>query len=632
MAKVNVLPPHGGMGLINRMIPEIEREHFVEKVLKHKVYTISDADLATFYRIADGTLSPLEGPMNSAEFNQVLDTETIERDGKAYSWTIPMAFPISKQDSEAFEVGEEVAVKNQHGVIIGGLEISDIYPFDKAKYNKVVYGTERTDHPGPRIMNDDPRDYLIGGKIWAIPKHRHNMYGKYMLTPKETRTLFQERKWERIVAFQTRNALHRAHEYTMVHAMETLTKEGIFAGVVLNPLVGAIKKDDVPAEVRMKTYEALLQNNLLGYGDTDEEFWNTQKYQLRDNVILVGLDIKMFYAGPKEAVMHAIYRQNHGFTDIIIGRKHADAPFDDGEAVWGDFDAQEIFEKLSGELQIKPFKVGFAAYMEELGRVGLLEKYESKGYKTVRISGKDLRKKLEESEDVDERIMRAPIASILSSYYKTQQARKKEEEEIKGKNLTWHDTKIDKKQREIANNHRAAVLWFTGLSGSGKSTIAVELQKQLFARGHNVYVLDGDNVRQGLNKNLGFSPEDRTENIRRIGEVAKLFADAGFLAITSFISPYRKDRDNVRNSLPQGDFVEIFVKTSVEECEKRDPKGLYKKARAGEIPEFTGISAPYEEPENPELIVDTVNESKEESAGFVVQWLEERRYIPYKVV
>ncbi len=197
----------------------------------------------------------------------------------------------------------------------------------------------------------------------------------------------------------------------------------------------------------------------------------------------------------------------------------------------------------------------------------------------------------------------------------------------KAQNITWVDTVISKEQREKITGHKSAVIWLTGLSGSGKSTIAVGLQKCLFARGSQTYILDGDNVRHGLNKNLGFSPEDREENIRRIGEVAKLFSHAGFLAITSFISPYRKDRNEARAILEKGDFIEIFVKASLEECEKRDPKGLYKKARSGEIKEFTGVSAPYEEPLNPELVIDTNSSTVEECVVQIVGYLEERGYI-----
>jgi len=197
----------------------------------------------------------------------------------------------------------------------------------------------------------------------------------------------------------------------------------------------------------------------------------------------------------------------------------------------------------------------------------------------------------------------------------------------KSTNVTWHDTEITKQDREQRNGHKGIVIWMTGLSGCGKSTVATELQKELFGRGCRVFILDGDNVRHGLNGDLGFSPEDREENIRRIGEVAKLFADAGTIAITSFISPYRKDRDRNRGLLKEGEFVEIFVKASLEVCEERDPKGLYKKARAGIIPEFTGISAPYEEPLNPELVIETDKLSVEESAQKIIDYLVENGII-----
>lgn len=624
MTKAKIPPAHGGCGLINRIVPEVERDSFIAKATKYKVYNISNADLSLFNRIADGGLSPLEGPMHQAEFNKVLKDETIERGNKQYAWTIPIAFPISKSEAKAFEIGETIVVKNEYGVIVGTLEISDIYPFEKEVYNKSVYGTERKDHPGPRIVNEDSRDYLLGGKIWALPALDHPVYGKYMLSPEETRNLFKERGWERILAFQTRNPLHRAHEYALVYGAEQLSKGGSFCGVVLNPLVGATKSDDVPADVRMRTYEALIKNRLLGYGDKDDQFWKDKGYDLSEQFMLVGLDMKMFYAGPKEAVMHAIYRQNYGFTDIVIGRKHADAPFDDGKAVWGDFDAQEKFSQLKGELVTEPFKVGFAAYFQEIGRVGLVKEFKDKGYQQISISGKELRKKLQASEAVDERIMRKPVAEILVEFYAKQ---KEATAAIKSTNITWHETGISKQDREKRNRHQAAVLWFTGLPSSGKSTVAVELQALLFERGYNVYLLDGDNVRHGLNSNLGFSPEDRQENIRRISEVAKLFCDAGFLVITSFISPYRKDRDKARSLLKKGDFIEVFVKADLSVCEARDPKGLYKKARSGVIKQFTGVSAPYEEPQQAEIVIDTGVLSKEDSASTILTYLSQEGYI-----
>ncbi|QGH36614.1 adenylyl-sulfate kinase [Gracilibacillus salitolerans] len=195
------------------------------------------------------------------------------------------------------------------------------------------------------------------------------------------------------------------------------------------------------------------------------------------------------------------------------------------------------------------------------------------------------------------------------------------------KNIVWHDSVVSKQDRSRQNDHQSPVLWFTGLSGSGKSTITVELEKALFEKGIRSYRLDGDNIRHGLNNNLGFSPEDRKENIRRIGEVAKLLNDAGLITLTAFISPYREDRDNVRNLLADGDFIEVYVKCSLESCEARDPKGLYQKARAGEIKGFTGIDAPYEEPEQPELVIDTENKSVDEAVAEIIEYLEIRSYI-----
>ncbi|MCJ1765420.1 adenylyl-sulfate kinase [Mammaliicoccus sciuri] len=194
-------------------------------------------------------------------------------------------------------------------------------------------------------------------------------------------------------------------------------------------------------------------------------------------------------------------------------------------------------------------------------------------------------------------------------------------------NITWHDSEVTKAQRQECNGHKSVVIWFTGLSGSGKSTISVALEKALFEQNITSYRLDGDNIRHGLNQNLGFSPEDRKENIRRIGEVGKLMVDAGVVTMTAFISPYEEDRNTVREILEDGEFIEVFTKCSLDECESRDPKGLYKKARSGEIKEFTGINAPYEEPSNPEIVIDTENESVEESVEKIVAYLKENQYL-----
>jgi sulfate adenylyltransferase len=254
---------------------------------------------------------------------------------------------------------------------------------------------------------------LVGGEIRICPPKKNPEYGEFVLTPQQTRELFRKKGWQRVVAFQTRNALHRAHEYALVAGIERLTRDGFFAGAVLNPLIGETKGDDIDAATRMRTYRALIDNKVIGQGDKDEDVWKKVGYDLTDQLLLIGLDIKMFYAGPKEAVMHAIYRQNYGFTDIVIGRKHADAPYDDGTDIWDGLAAQRKFDELRGELVIKPVKVGFAAFFEELGRVGLVEEYAPKGFKTVSISGRDLREQLRAGKLPDPRIMRPETARVL---------------------------------------------------------------------------------------------------------------------------------------------------------------------------------------------------------------------------
>ncbi len=410
----DLIPPHGGVSEpVDRQVPAGEAAEFRRQVAGHKRVPVSDADLSTLYRLGDGGLSPLTGPMDRATFDRVLDDEVIVQNGKAYAWTIPLSFPVDKAQAGTLRAGETVGVTNSTGDLVGSLTIQDIFPFDKPRYLKSVYGTERTDHPGARMILSDPRDVLLGGTVRVLPQPKHPEYGDLILSPRETRALFRQRGWQRVVAFQTRNPLHRAHEYALVAGLERLTREGHFAGAVLNPLVGETKGDDVDAATRMRTYRALIDNKALGEGDKDEALWRQAGCDLTDRLLLLGLDIKMFYAGPKEAIMHAIYRQNFGFTDLVIGRKHADAPYDDGTDIWDGLAAQRKFDQLKGELLIKPVKIGFAAFYEELGRVGLVDECGPKGYKQVTISGRELREKLRSGVLPDARVMRPETARIL---------------------------------------------------------------------------------------------------------------------------------------------------------------------------------------------------------------------------
>jgi sulfate adenylyltransferase len=379
---------------------------------------VNEVDRTTLYRIADGTLSPLTGPMGKADYDSVLGKGSIERDGKDWAWTIPIILPVTDAEAATCTAGAKVSLVDEAGNAFGTLTVSDCYAWDKAAFIKAVYRTERTDHPGAKLWLGDDRSQLVGGEIVLAPAEDSRPFAGRVMGPNQTRALIQERGWEQSIAFQTRNPLHRAHEYALVYGAEVILRDtGKKTGVVLNPLVGQLKGDDVPATTRMETYEALVANRYLGEGDKDEELWSSKGQDLNDQLELVGLDMRMYYGGPAEAVMHAIYRQNLGFTHFIIGRKHADAPYEDGTAIWGDFDAQEVFNQLGGDLQIKTVNVGFAAYFEEIGRVGLME--DNKENTSVFISGTKVRSQLTAGEFPDPRIMRESTARILVDYYKT---------------------------------------------------------------------------------------------------------------------------------------------------------------------------------------------------------------------
>ncbi len=384
-----------------------------------KSINVNDVDRATLYRIADGTLSPLTGPMGVSDYESVLDRKAIERDGALWAWTIPIILPLTEEEAVACQPGSTVQLMGADGESFGILTVSSCYDWDKERFLEAVYGTERTDHEGARMWLADERTQLVGGNILLTPSVDERPFAKYIMGPSLTRQLIEEKGWEQSVAFQARNPLERSHEYALVHGAEVILRStGKKTGVVLNPLVSQLNIEDVPSAIRMETYEALIEERILGKGDADVELWKSKDQNLNDNLALVGLDMRMYFAGPAEAVMHAIYRQNLGFTHFIIGRKHAGAHFDDDAPLWRDFEAQQIFESLEGQLGIRTVNVGFAAYFEEIGRVGLVS--ENQGNTAVAISGNKLRENLAAGEMPDARLMRETTASILVDYYKTQ--------------------------------------------------------------------------------------------------------------------------------------------------------------------------------------------------------------------
>ena len=416
MSQQDLVPVHGGLTEpVDRIVSFKDQAVFLSEAGGLPSIRVTDADLSTIYRIADGALSPLTGPMKKAAFDLSLDEKVILSEGGRYAWTIPISLPLTDAEAGTLSTGGACAVTTEAGNIVAIIEDLEVFDWDKPKYLQCVYGTERVDHPGGRIVDNDDRGKLIGGTLRALPQPRNSAYGEFMLSPRMTREFIRGKKWERALAFQTRNPLHRAHEYALVYGVESLTAAGHFAGAVLNPLMGELKGDDVPAATRMLCYRRLHGEGLLGEGDKDQAIWDKAGYDISDVFELIGLDIKMFYGGPSEAIMHGIYRQNYGFSDIVIGRKHADAPFEDGEAIWGDFDAHEIFDKLPGDLSIQACKVGFAAFYESLGRVDLTERHKDE--KPFGISGTKVRSMLQAGERPDPRIMRPETSDVLIEAY-----------------------------------------------------------------------------------------------------------------------------------------------------------------------------------------------------------------------
>ncbi len=416
-ADVDLVPVHGGLREpVDRVVPLSQRARFVAEAEKLPTLQVNRADLSTVYRLGDGTLSPLEGPMNAESWHRVLDEGVVLSEGGRYAWGIPLSLPATDAEAASLAPGAAAAVRDAAGGVVAILEDLDVFDWDKIKYVKGVYGTDRFDHPGGRMVETDQRTKLVGGRIRTLPQVPDPAWGGAMLSPRLTRALIRERKWQRALAFQTRNPLHRAHEYALVAGAERLTGEGYFTGVVLNPLVGELKGDDVPAATRMRCYRELHDRGLLGQGDKDEGLWKRAGYDITEVFEVIALDIKMFYGGPREAMMHAVYRQNHGFSDLVIGRKHADAPYEDGSPIWGDFEAQEIFDSLPGELHLKPCKIGFAAFYESMGRVDLTERHGEE--KPFSISGTQVRAQLKSGEPPDPRILRPEIAKILIEAYR----------------------------------------------------------------------------------------------------------------------------------------------------------------------------------------------------------------------
>ena len=519
--------------------------------------------------LMNGGFYPLNGFLNEKDYFSVLENMRMADNSL---WPIPINLDVSKIFAKDLKINQKISLRDPEGVILAILEISDIYTPNKEKEAELVFGTNDIAHPSVNYLHNKAGDVYLGGKIIGIQPVVHYDFRAIRDTPNELRSFFQKVGWDRIVAFQTRNPLHRAHqELTFKAAKEAQ------ANLLIHPVVGMGKPGDIDHFTRVRCYEAVIN----------------QYPATTTSMSLLNLAMRM--AGPREAIWHGLIRKNHGCTHLIIGRDHAGPGTDrNGDSFYGPYDAQKLFKEYEDEMGIEMVDFKHMVYVQERAQYEPFEEIKDKDKITVlNISGTELRRRLNEGLDIPEWFS---FPSVVKELRKTKPARSKQ----------------------------GFTVLFTGFSGSGKSTIANALLIKLMEMGGRpVTLLDGDVVRKNLSSELGFSKEHRDLNIRRIGYVASEITKNGGIAICAPIAPYASTRDAIREDIEKfGAFIEIHVATSIEECERRDRKGLYKLAREGKIKEFTGISDPYDVPQCPELSLETEDIDVDKCAHQVILKLE----------
>jgi sulfate adenylyltransferase len=534
--------------------------------------TLDERSLCDLELLAVGGFSPLKGFMGQKDYESVVKDMRLA-DGTL--WPLPVTLPVDP--SKGVEVGKPLALRDVYGNLVGLLQVEEIFPVDKEFEAKNAYGSTDAKHPSVAYLNRIPGFYAAG-KLEVIRVPPHYDFVPLRRTPAELREHFEKLGWSKIVAFQTRNPLHRAHEELTKRAAKQ-----IGGGLLIHPVVGVTKPGDVDHYTRVRCYKALVET----------------AYE-PGTVVLSLLPLAMRMAGPREALLHAIIRRNYGCTDFIVGRDHAGPGADStGKPFYGPYDAQEYMKKYAGEIGMGMVDFKAMVYLPDLDQYSAADEIPA-GAKTADISGTQVRDDyLAKGIPLPAWFSRPAVAAILG-------------------------------ETSPPKNKQGLTIWFTGLSGSGKSTIAHGLVERLAEYGRNVAFLDGDEIRTHLSKGLGFSKEDRDTNINRVGYVAGLLAAQGGTTICSVISPYRATRDNARKS-SKGNFVEVFCDTPIEVCETRDVKGLYAKARAavaeGKGMGFTGVDDPYEAPLNPEVTLDTSKLGVADCVEVIVAKLKELGYI-----
>jgi sulfate adenylyltransferase len=571
LATDHLVPAHGG-ALVDLYAEPDRGEELRDESADWPSWDLRPRQLCDLELLMNGGFSPLRGFMDSADHDSVCSSMRLA-DGTL--WSIPIALDVPAELADSLDTGSQLALRDPEGVMLGALEVEELYEPDREAEAEAVFGTTDPAHPGVDHLLNRTNPVYVAGRIEGVHPPAHYDFTELRLTPAELRHEFARLGWRRVVAFQTRNPLHRAHQELTLRAAKEVE-----ANLLIHPVVGMTKPGDVDHYTRVRCYQAVLPT------------------YPRHTAMLSLLPLAMRMGGPREAILHAIIRKNHGCTHLIVGRDHAGPGADSrGEPFYGPYDAQELLREHQDELGVEMVPFRMMVYVEDLDAY-VPDDQVPEGTRTLSISGTELRERLAQGRDIPSWFTFAGVSEELRRSYPPRQ-------------------------------HQGFTVFFTGLSGSGKSTIAnALLVKLLEMGGRPVTLLDGDLVRKHLSSELGFSKEHRDLNIRRIGFVASEITKNGGIALCAPIAPYDELRKEVGSMIdPVGGFLLVHMSTPLEVCEQRDRKGLYAKARAGVIKEFTGISDPYEEPTDADVVIDTTDTTVEEAAQDLILHLEREGYI-----
>lgn len=568
----HLIAPHGGE-LVDLIVSSEKATELKSHSREWPSWDLTARQICDLELLMSGGFSPLRGFMNRADYEGVCSNMRL---ASGVLWPMPITLDVKEEFAKTLKPGSsKVALRDPEGVMLAVLHVEDVWQPDREAEAKAVFGSTSALHPGVNYAIKHSNPWYVGGRVEAIQLPSHYDFRALRLTPAEVRTEFARLGWRKIVAFQTRNPMHRAHvELTMRAA------KNVEASLLIHPSVGMTKPGDVDYFTRTRCYQLLLAKYPAG------------------TVKLSMLPLAMRMGGPREAIWHALIRKNHGCSHFIVGRDHAGPGNDENKKpFYGPYDAQELFKKHEKEMGVTMVPFQMMVYLENEDRY-VPDNEVPAGARVLNISGTELRQRLNEGRDIPSWFTYPEVVQELRKSYPPRYK-------------------------------QGVTIFFTGLSGSGKSTIAnVLITKFLETGGRPVTLLDGDLVRKNLSSELGFSKEHRDINIRRIGYVASEITKNGGIAICAPIAPYDATRKHVRQLIePHGGFILVHAATPIEVCEQRDRKGLYAKARAGIVKEFTGISDPYEEPKDAEVVLNTADLTPEEAAQEIILHLEREGFI-----